>query len=151
VPFPATAPERGALRILGPIEPAAVVNTDRLLLAFAEEASVALHRVRLAAEARRAEALERADRFKAVLLSTVSHDLRSPLTAMKGAVGNLRAGDIQWSEDDVARFLETIEAQTDRLTAIVSDLLQMSRLEGGAAIGTSNPLRSRRCSPRWRR
>lgn len=140
VPFPATAPERGALRILGAIDPPAVVDTDRLLLAFAEEASVALHRVRLAAEAQRAEALERADEFKTVLLSTVSHDLRSPLTAIKAAVGNLRAGDVQWSEDDVARFLETIESQTDRLTAIVSDLLQMSRLEGGATTVSIEPV-----------
>jgi two-component system sensor histidine kinase KdpD len=108
------------------------VQADSLLSAFAAEASSALQRAELAEDARRAEALERADEFKSLLLSSISHDLRSPLTAIKAAVGNLRDGGVEWRPEDTADFLETIESQTDRLAAIVDDLLQMSRLEGGA-------------------
>ena len=67
-----------------------------------------------------------------VRLSSVSHDLRSPLTAIKASVGSLRDHSVDWSDEDTESFLETIESQTDRLTATVTGLLQMSRLEGGA-------------------
>jgi two-component system sensor histidine kinase KdpD len=130
VPFHAPVP--GALRIDGPIGAPPLVDAERLLTAFADEASVALHRSRLSEEARRVEALQKADEFKTALLSSVSHDLRSPLTAIKASVGSLRDTSVEWSEEDRGSFLETIESQTDRLTATVNNLLQMSRLEGGA-------------------
>jgi two-component system sensor histidine kinase KdpD len=132
VPFPAEARFRGVLRISGELRAPALIDQERLLFAFANEASLALDRVRLAEEAREAETLRQADEFKSVLLSSVSHDLRSPLTAIKAAVGNLRDDGVQWSPEDVRSFLKAIETQTDRLIAIVSDLLQISRLEGGA-------------------
>ncbi len=140
VPFPATTGERGVLRIIGRIQTPALVQREQLLHAFAAEASVALHRADLAEEAQRAEALERADEFKTALLSSVSHDLRSPLTAIKAAVGSLRDADIEWSPEDTEGFLETIEAQTDRLTAVVTDLLEISRLEGGATRSHVEPV-----------
>ncbi|MEO8539784.1 MAG: ATP-binding protein [bacterium] len=99
--------------------------------ALVNEASAALERARLSREAERANALERADEFKNVLLSSVSHDLRSPLTAIKAAVSSLRDESVDWSADDRRSFLETIESQSDRLTRTVSNLLEMSRLEGG--------------------
>ena len=132
VPFRTGTEEPGALRISGAIRPPPLVDAGRLLTAFADEASVAVHRARLAEEARRVEALQRADEFKSVILSSVSHDLRSPLTAIKASIGSLRDHSIEWSDDDTDSFLETIESQTDRLTATVAGLLQMSRLEGGA-------------------
>lgn len=130
VPFP-TAAVRGALRVTGARRRAPLGQPDRLLYAFAAEAGVSLQRFELAIDAAEAETLRRADAFKSVLLSSVSHDLRSPLTAIKAAVGNLRDPEVQWSAGDAAGFLETIESQTDRLTETVSDLLQMSRLEAG--------------------
>jgi len=102
-----------------------------LVQALSNEAALALERARLSREAERANALERADEFKSVLLSSVSHDLRSPLTAIKAAVSSLRDEQIAWSDDDRRAFLETIESQTDRLTTTIANLLQMSRLEGG--------------------
>ncbi|MGH2633702.1 MAG: sensor histidine kinase [Tepidiformaceae bacterium] len=132
VPFRTGNEGPGALRIAGHIHPPALVDASRLLTAFADEASVAVHRARLAEEARRVEALQRANEFKSVILSSVSHDLRSPLTAIKASVGSLRDQTIQWSPEDTESFLETIESQADRLTATVAGLLQMSRLEGGA-------------------
>ena len=119
------------LKIDGVIAPPALANIDRLLLAFANEASVADHRARLAQEASRVEALQKADELKSALLSSVSHDLRSPLTAIKTSIGSLRDRGIEWKAEDREGFLETIESQTDRLTATVTNLLEMSRIEGG--------------------
>jgi two-component system sensor histidine kinase KdpD len=132
VPFGDLATERGVLRIAGELRPPPRVEAPRLLQAFADEASVAVHRALLAQEARRVESLRRADELKSALLSSVSHDLRSPLTAIKAAVGSLRDEKITWGPDDERAFLSTIESQTDRLTGTIDGLLQMSRLEGGA-------------------
>ncbi|MBI2765812.1 MAG: DUF4118 domain-containing protein [Chloroflexi bacterium] len=132
LPLRATRGVRAVLRISGPIKPPPLVDAEHILEAFATEASLAIERERLAEEVRLAESLRRADEFKSVLLSSVSHDLRSPLTAIKAAVGSLREQGIEWSDEDRASFLATIESQTDRLTSTVSNLLEMSRLEGGA-------------------
>jgi two-component system sensor histidine kinase KdpD len=143
VPFKPPAGEPGVIHITG--TPAAPAGGDigPLLFAFADEAGVAVHRARLAEQAREAEALQQSDRFKSALLSSVSHDLRSPLTAIKAAVGSLRTDGVAWSDEDRAQFLETIESQTDRLTGTVTDLLDMSRLEGGAVRPTLGPLDAR--------
>lgn len=133
VPFPPAATHQGALLLIGRLRTPRRLDQERLLRALAAEASVTLHRVELAEEAQRAGELERADALKATLLSSVSHDLRSPLTAIKAAVGSLRSPGMQWSEEDAQGFLATIEAQTDRLTGVVSDLLEMARLEAGVA------------------
>lgn len=132
IPFRMGGEKPGVLRIAGAVRRPVAAVPSRLLAAFADEASVALDRVRLADEARKAEALRRADEFKLVILSSVSHDLRSPLTAIKASVGSLRDESIAWTLEDTRSFLETIESQTDRLTNTVAGLLQMSRLEGGA-------------------
>ncbi|MEP7216694.1 MAG: ATP-binding protein, partial [Anaerolineaceae bacterium] len=135
--------EEGVLRFDGTVRPPALVDVDRLLLVFADEASLALHRARLAREAQRIEALQRADEFKTVLLSSVSHDLRSPLTAIKASVGSLRDHSVDWTSEDRESFLETIESQTDRLTTTVSALLEMSRLEGGVVQPSLEPIEVR--------
>lgn len=132
VPFRSSSASGGVLRIVGQPGTSAVTDLDALLRAFADEADVAIHRATLAEQAREAAALQASDEFKSALLSSVSHDLRSPLTAIKAAVGSLRTDTIAWSDEDRAHLLEAIESQTDRLTATVTDLLDMSRLEGGA-------------------
>ncbi len=132
VPFGQQGGEQGVIRLLGDVKVPSLSATERLLRAFADEAGLALQRMHLAEEARRVEELQKADEFKSVLLSSVSHDLRSPLTAIKAAAGSLRDTSVSWSDDDRRSFLETIESQTDRLTGTVTNLLEMSRLEGGA-------------------
>jgi two-component system sensor histidine kinase KdpD len=96
----------------------------RLLQALAYYAALAAERVRLAAEAEHADALRQADRLKDALLASVSHDLRTPLTTIKAL-----AHDIGVSGDERA---VVIEEEADRLNRFVADLLDLSRLAGGA-------------------
>lgn len=143
IPFPAESAEKGAIRLAGTLTPPGVIDERRLLEAFASEASLAVHRARLAEEASRVEALERADELKTALLSSVSHDLRSPLTAIKAAIDSLNDGTMEWTDDDRHAFLQTIAEQADRLTGTVTDLLDMSRLEGGAMQAHLEPVEGR--------
>ena len=92
----------------------------------------------LAARARRqaaagvdAEALRRSDLAKTALLRAVSHDFRSPLTGITTAAGALRSSSLALSEDDRRELLETIAVDAARLERLVSDLLDLSRLEAG--------------------
>jgi two-component system, OmpR family, sensor histidine kinase KdpD len=73
-----------------------------------------------------------ADRERAALLATVSHDLRTPLAAAKAAVGGLRAGDARLTTDDRADLLAAAEESLDRLAHLAASLLDVSRLQAGA-------------------
>jgi two-component system, OmpR family, sensor histidine kinase KdpD len=70
--------------------------------------------------------------MRAALLAAVSHDLRSPLASAKAAVTSLRSDDVQWSADDQAELLATADESLDKLTKLVENLLDMSRLQAGA-------------------
>lgn len=102
-----------------------------LFQALGNDVAAALERQQLASKAQRATELERSGEFKSILLSGVSHDLRSPLTAIKAAVSSLLDTSIDWTAEDTEAFLKAIDSQTDRLTRTVANLLQMSRLESG--------------------
>jgi two-component system sensor histidine kinase KdpD len=80
-----------------------------------------------------AESLRRSDAAKTAVLHAVSHDLRSPLTAIRVAVGGLESGALDLGEDDRAALLETIRLETARLERLVANLLDLSRLEAGVA------------------
>jgi two-component system sensor histidine kinase KdpD len=95
----------------------------RFLEAISYYAALALDRVRLVAEAEHAEALRQADRLKDVVLASVSHDLRTPLTTIKALA---QSAALQGNDAAAA-----IEEQADRLSRLVSDLLDLSRLKGG--------------------
>jgi two-component system sensor histidine kinase KdpD len=110
-----------ALRHSAPI--ALDAGARRFLSALAYYAALGIERVRLVAEAERAEALREADRLKDALLASVSHDLRTPLTTIKAL-----AHDIAGDGDERAA---TIEQQADRLNRMVADLLDLSRLNAG--------------------
>lgn len=72
------------------------------------------------------------ERLKASLLTTASHELRTPLANIKGYVSTLLADDIEWGMAEQRQFLATISSETDRLTALVGNLLDLSRIEAGA-------------------
>ena len=106
---------------------------DELLLGtFADQAALALERARLSEEAARAAALAQSDELKSALLSAVSHDLRTPLAAIKASATSLLDSTVPWTDQDRIEFLRAIDEETDRLTAMVSNLLDLSRIEGGA-------------------
>ncbi|MCA9932994.1 MAG: PAS domain-containing protein, partial [Anaerolineales bacterium] len=72
------------------------------------------------------------DRMKSSLISTVSHELRTPLAAIKGYATTLLADDVQWDEASEREFLSIISVEADHLSALVNDLLDMSRIESGS-------------------
>jgi two-component system sensor histidine kinase KdpD len=113
----------GELRLSNPSPVMLDPAQRRFLDAIAYYAALAVDRVRLVAEAEHAEALREADRLKDIVLASVSHDLRTPLTTIKAlAQSEAMQGN---------RSAAAIEEQADRLTRLVSDLLDLSRLKGG--------------------
>ncbi len=106
--------------------------TDRLLHGFAAQAAAALDRDRLRTQAAQAEVLAEGNRMRTALLAAVSHDLRTPLASIKASVSSLRQTDVTWSEEDEAELLATIEVSSDRLDALIGNLLDMSRLTTGS-------------------
>nr|WP_244431667.1 sensor histidine kinase KdpD [Segniliparus rugosus] len=103
----------------------------RVLEAVAAQAAALVRQADLAGEAAKADGLAEADRLRRALLSAVSHDLRTPLAAVKAAVSSLRSQDVEFSPEDVAELLATIEESADQLTALVGNLLDSSRLAAG--------------------
>jgi two-component system, OmpR family, sensor histidine kinase KdpD len=112
----------------------------RLLEAVAGQALIALRNRQIADQA--AEAGRRADavELRSALLSAVGHDLRTPLTSIKAAAGSLRAGDIRLSPEDRSELAATIEESADRLTGLVNNLLDSSRLATGAVTPELRPV-----------
>jgi two-component system sensor histidine kinase KdpD len=105
---------------------------QRVLGAFAAHVAVAYRQRTLAAAARAAEPLAESDRQRTALLNAVSHDLRTPIASAKAAVSSLRAPEVQWDDADRRELLGTAEDALDRLTGLVTNLLDLSRLQVGA-------------------
>ena len=107
----------------------------------AEEAEAALQalreltaeRERLAQEAVEAETLRRTDALKTAVLRAVSHDLRSPLMAILTSAGALAHGELSLEPEDRHELVETILSEAGRLDRLVANLLDLSRLQAGAA------------------
>jgi two-component system sensor histidine kinase KdpD len=105
---------------------------ERLLQIFASQSALAIERIRLSEGARKAKVLEESDHLKSSLLSSVSHELRSPLAAIKASVSSLRAGEVDWNSEARTELLTTVEEEIDHLNVLVGNLLDMSRIEAGA-------------------
>ena len=103
----------------------------RVLGAVAKQAAGLVKQRELTEEAGKAEAIAQADELRRSLLSAVSHDLRTPLAGAKAAVSSLRSDDVDFSAEDTAELLATIEESVDQLTALVGNLLDSSRLAAG--------------------
>lgn len=105
----------------------------RLLPALASLLAVTSDRERLSRRAVEAETLRRSDAVKTAILRAVSHDLRSPLTAIRAASEGLKRGSFELGPDDQDTLLATITHETRRLDRLVSNLLDLSLLESGTA------------------
>lgn len=113
---------------------------EPLIAALVAHATVLLERRTAMAVKAEQRYLAEGERTRTALLAAVSHDLRTPLAAVKAAVSSLRDPGITWSDEDRADLLETIEDGADRLDALVVDLLDMSRLQTGAVVARQEPV-----------
>lgn len=108
-------------------------EADRAMLrTFANHAAFALERARLREQAVRSELLEEVDRLRHALVGAVSHDLRTPLATMKVASTTLLHPTYPLSDADSDELHSLIDVETDRLTRLVDNLLDMTRIDAGA-------------------
>ena len=126
------AGERSVGRVFVEAKPDPEV-AEHVSTSLASLLAVALDRERLGRRAVEAEALRRSDAIKTAILRAVSHDLRSPLTAIRTATDGLESDALELSESDRAELLATIDIETRRLDQLVANLLDLSRLELGVA------------------
>ncbi|MFD4601155.1 ATP-binding protein [Streptomyces sp. NPDC058464] len=103
----------------------------RVLAAFAAHVGSAVERARLAQVAAEVEPVRAADRMRTALLRAVGHDLRTPLAAGWAAVTSLRSREVEFTPEDRDELLATAEESMARLSRLVDNLLDLSRLEAG--------------------
>jgi two-component system sensor histidine kinase KdpD len=104
----------------------------RLLDALADQAAVAIERISLARGLDEARVLAETERLRAALLTSISHDLRTPLATIIGAVSSLRSFPERYSKAEREELLATLQDEAERLSRFVGNLLDMTRLESGA-------------------
>ena len=116
------------------VEPKAIASEDgeRFVAALLDQGAVALERAEFAAAAAGAEALRRSDRLRSALFNSISHDLRTPLSTVLGAATTLIDFGKSLAPKVREDLLLSIREEAERLNRYVGDLLDMTRLEGGA-------------------
>jgi two-component system sensor histidine kinase KdpD len=121
--------DRHRLVLVGRVLPA----SDRQVVeAFGAQAGIVLERRRLREQAAQAEVLERTETTRTALLAAVSHDLRTPLAAIRTAVDGLASPDVELDREDRDTLTATIDDSTYRLERLIGNLLDLSRLQTGA-------------------
>jgi two-component system sensor histidine kinase KdpD len=112
-------------------------NEERIYGAMTDQSAIAIDRARLSREAMAQNAKLEGERFRSALLSSISHDLRTPLATITGAVTSLRQFGERMNADSRDDLLQSIEEEGARLSRFVANLLDMTRIESG----TVNPKR----------
>ncbi|MBK3746018.1 sensor histidine kinase KdpD, partial [Paraburkholderia aspalathi] len=107
-------------------------DQQRLLDALADQAALAIERVQLAADVDRAKLAAEADRLRSALLTSISHDLKTPLAAILGSAETLREYFDTIPTEDRDDLLTSIVDESERLNRFIANLLDMTRLESGA-------------------
>ncbi len=129
---------RGPVGVVGvdSAKPGPLLDPDqrRLLDALIDQSALAIERVRLVEDIDRAQRVMETDRLRQALLTSISHDLKTPLAAILGAAGTLR--DLSQTLDTAARteLLATIIDESERLNRFIANLLDMTKLESGAVL-----------------
>ncbi|HEV7865020.1 MAG TPA: ATP-binding protein [Acidimicrobiia bacterium] len=145
-PVPTTPEEATLVEPLGSdavlaLAGAHVAAEERYVLnAFSAQLAAVLDRGDLRAEAGRAHVLAEANELRSAMLQAVSHDLRTPLASIKAAASSLADGEVDWSPEDSGVLLKTIVEETDRLIRLVTNLLDLSRLQAGALPSAARPV-----------
>lgn len=120
-----------AVDVLQPADERARARFDAALAALLD---LAAERERFEDQAREAEALRRSDAVKTTIIQSVSHDFRTPLATMTAALGGLSSGEVELSSAERAELFEALGHELARLTRLVENLLDLSRLQAGAAV-----------------
>ncbi len=105
---------------------------QRLLAALADQAAVAIDRIRLAGEIEQTRVVAETERLRSALLTSISHDLRTPLASILGATTSLKSYGGQYDAEAWQELVGTIQDEAERLNRFVGNLLDMTRLESGA-------------------
>jgi len=100
--------------------------------AFAHQAALAIERALFAEQARDAEILQATEKLQSALLNSISHDLRTPLASITGALSSLQEKSLELNQKDRNILLKTAHEEAERLNRLVENLLNMTRLEAGA-------------------
>lgn len=135
---------RGVVGVLGVKEPSAaepLLSTEqlRLLEAFASQSALAIERAQLEAQARQAQVLQAAEKLQTALLNSISHDLRTPLVSITGALSSLEEDGERLDESTRRSLIENAREEAERLNRLVSNLLNMTRLEAGVLKVSQEP------------
>jgi len=132
VPLGAKGSRLGALTLYNFSRPAAFAEHDvPMLQALANQAATAIENARLYQEASEVGALRELNRLKSEFVARASHELRTPMTAIKSLAESLLRRDLHLDSQTQREFLEGIDAAVDRLGGIVEQLLTLSRIEAG--------------------
>ncbi len=127
---------RGMVAVLGigrdPPNSLLTPEERRLLDALADQAAVAVERVSLAAEIDETRVLRETERLRSALLTSISHDLRTPLASVLGALADLRRDETFGDPEARTELLDTAQEEAERLNRFVGNLLDITRLEAGA-------------------
>ncbi len=127
---------RGVVGVLGvkPANPDAHLAPPqrRLLESFASQTAVAIERAQLAEQARQTQLLQATEKLQTALLNSISHDLRTPLVAITGALSSLLEDGVTLDAGTRQSLLETAFEEATRLNHLVGNLLDMTRVEAGA-------------------
>jgi len=127
---------RGAIGVMGidSDKPGPLLTPDqrRLLDALGDQGALAIERVRLVEEMDRVERVAETERLRSALLTSISHDLKTPLAAVLGSAGTLRDLGEKLSTGEKAELLATIIDESERLNRFIANLLDMTKLEAGA-------------------
>jgi two-component system, OmpR family, sensor histidine kinase KdpD len=129
---------RGAIGVVGidNDKPGPLLTPDqrRLLDALMDQSALAIERVRLVEDMDKVKRTVETDRLRAALLTSISHDLKTPLAAVIGAAGALRELAAKLTDAEKADLLATIVDESERLNRFIANLLDMTRLESGAVV-----------------
>ncbi|WP_173087863.1 sensor histidine kinase KdpD [Devosia sp. 1635] len=105
---------------------------QRLVDALIDQAALAIERIQLVADVDQAKLAAEADRLRSALLTSISHDLKTPLAAIMGAAGTLREYSSSITEVDRSDLLASVIDESERLNRFIANLLDMTKLESGA-------------------
>jgi two-component system, OmpR family, sensor histidine kinase KdpD len=122
---------RGVVGVIGlrPGPQGISAEDDRVVEALLDQTTVAIERTLLVGDAARAEASAESERLRSALLSSISHDLRTPLATILGAVTSLQSLGAKMSKESRVELLTAIEEETRRMSRFITNLLDMTRLE----------------------